>query len=222
VTDVTSETDVPPASASRWPARDDTPRRARHEEVLNAALRVFAAKGYRAATIEDIATELGFTPAAIYYYVKGKKALLNQIVFQPVESLMVEGERIASLDRPAPEKLAELIRSHLRVMIERREWFAVMLREQVELPAERLAELRERERAYRDLIEGMIRDGVRAGTLITGHPNIVSLMIIGTLNWTLHWFQPGGPLGPESDSRLHPEKMADVFTRSLLHGLLPR
>jgi AcrR family transcriptional regulator len=53
---------------------DERPR-----EILAAALRVFADRGYNATRLEDIAAAAGVTKGTIYYYFKNKAALLLQL-----------------------------------------------------------------------------------------------------------------------------------------------
>jgi AcrR family transcriptional regulator len=52
----------------------------RREQIIDAAMRVFAQKGYTEATNKDIAREAGITPGLIYYYFESKEALLNAIL----------------------------------------------------------------------------------------------------------------------------------------------
>ena len=62
----------PPAKWTRRP--EDRPR-----EILAAAVRVFAARGYIATRLDDIAAAAGVTKGTIYYYFKNKDALLLQL-----------------------------------------------------------------------------------------------------------------------------------------------
>ena len=50
------------------------------EEILLSALKHFAKKGYEAASLEEIAKEVGITKPAIYYHFKNKKTLYNEII----------------------------------------------------------------------------------------------------------------------------------------------
>src|SRR6202051_2003684 len=52
----------------------------RREQIIDAAMHVFAQKGYSKATNKDIAYEAGITPGLIYYYFESKEALLNAIL----------------------------------------------------------------------------------------------------------------------------------------------
>ncbi|HXH93966.1 MAG TPA: TetR/AcrR family transcriptional regulator [Thermoanaerobaculia bacterium] len=54
------------------------PPRIRREQILESARRVFAAKGFDAATLADIAGEIGVTPAAILRHVDSKAALFSE------------------------------------------------------------------------------------------------------------------------------------------------
>jgi AcrR family transcriptional regulator len=52
----------------------------RRDQIIDAAMRVFAQKGFVKATNKDIAREAGITPGLIYYYFESKEALLKAIV----------------------------------------------------------------------------------------------------------------------------------------------
>ncbi len=54
----------------------------RKEQILDAAMRVFAQKGFTRATNKDIAREAGITPGLIYYYFESKEAVLKAIIEQ--------------------------------------------------------------------------------------------------------------------------------------------
>ena len=69
-------------SSTRWVRRKD----ARPAEILDAALKVFAAKGYAAARMEDIAREAGVTKGTIYLYFDNKQAVFNALVSQTIGS----------------------------------------------------------------------------------------------------------------------------------------
>jgi len=61
----------------------------RHEQIMDAAMHVFAQKGFIRATNKDIAREAGITPGLIYHYFDNKEALLKAIIDErsPVQML---------------------------------------------------------------------------------------------------------------------------------------
>ena len=52
----------------------------RREQILDAAIRVFARKGFRQTINSDIAREAGITSGLIYYYFQSKEEMLQAIV----------------------------------------------------------------------------------------------------------------------------------------------
>jgi TetR/AcrR family transcriptional regulator, transcriptional repressor of aconitase len=52
---------------------------AQRERILDAALTCFAREGFHAATMQDIVTESGLSPGAIYGYFKGKTDVVTAI-----------------------------------------------------------------------------------------------------------------------------------------------
>src|SRR5690242_644018 len=62
-----------PSNAGRWTRRPAE----RPGELLDAALRVFAARGYRNASLEEVAAAAGVTKGAVYHYFKNKEELLS-------------------------------------------------------------------------------------------------------------------------------------------------
>lgn len=52
------------------------------EQVLASAVKLFVSRGYRATSIDDIASDAGLTKGAVYFYFKGKAALLLELLGQ--------------------------------------------------------------------------------------------------------------------------------------------
>jgi AcrR family transcriptional regulator len=71
----------------------------RREQIVRAAMRVFARKGFDRATNKDIAREAGITPGLIYHYFKSKEDLLRAAI---------EGYPARQLLRSLPTEMLEL------------------------------------------------------------------------------------------------------------------
>jgi AcrR family transcriptional regulator len=66
--------------AKRWQRRKD----ARPAEILDAALAVFAQKGFAATKLDDVAAKAGITKGTIYLYFDSKQALFEALARQSV------------------------------------------------------------------------------------------------------------------------------------------
>jgi AcrR family transcriptional regulator len=56
------------------------PKPDKKQEILNAALKVFARYGFKKATVEDVAKEVSMTKSNLYFYVTGKQELYEQSI----------------------------------------------------------------------------------------------------------------------------------------------
>src|SRR5258707_1238369 len=86
------------------PQRGSRRKQARPSEILDAALKVFAAKGYAAARMEDIAREAGVTKGTIYLYFDNKEAVFKSLVRESIGTTVTAvAAQLQSYDGPAQE-----------------------------------------------------------------------------------------------------------------------
>ncbi len=87
---------------------------ARRTQILNAATRVFASKGFNRSTIRDIAQDAGVADGTIYNYFANKTDLL----FGLLDRLNDTERRPASLALPAEASFEEYFRAYVRERVE--------------------------------------------------------------------------------------------------------
>src|ERR1700674_5126248 len=92
--------------------RRANPRR-RAPEIIEAAARVFAERGFHGATTQDIADVLGIRQASLYYYFSSKEAALELVCARGAEGFLEAAAIIASGPESATDKLRLLILAHL-------------------------------------------------------------------------------------------------------------
>jgi len=95
--------------AKRWQRRKD----ARPPEILDAALAVFAEKGFAATRLDDIAAKAGITKGTIYLYFDSKQALFEALARQ---SIGAQIDHIQAQLAQFPGTSAELLRFVLSTM----------------------------------------------------------------------------------------------------------
>ena len=72
---------APPARAARKPARArKVEPGARRQAILDAALSVFAERGFEAARLDDVAARAGVAKGTLYLYFRDKEALFEELV----------------------------------------------------------------------------------------------------------------------------------------------
>ena len=112
------------------------------DELLSAALRVFARRGYREAGVDEIAAEAGYSKGALYWHFSGKEELLTALLEERIDAPM--RDRVALLASAPPERdmSVEATRAFARQLDEERQ--ALLLEREYWTLAIRDPELRAR------------------------------------------------------------------------------
>ncbi len=198
------------ARGSGWVAEK---RRRRRAEILHAALRAFRAKGYHATTLDDIAAHLGIRNTALYHYFPDKEAIL----FACHQESLAEVERILAEARNqyegAPDRLAHVVREHVRVMIDTLEGSPLAFEVTSLAPALQRKVVTARDR-YERGIRAIIEEGVAAGEFRPVDPKVATFVVLGAINWVARWYRPEGAL--------HSAELGAKFADYLVGGLACR
>ncbi|MGH3630768.1 MAG: TetR/AcrR family transcriptional regulator [Sciscionella sp.] len=116
-----------PVGATQAPEHAEPRRSARSEQLLLAASRRFAAKGYDATSMNEIAATVGISGAALYRHFRGKQDLLTQVLLAELDRLTetVTQTMRANADEPAEVRLHALATAIAAVAVQRRAVTAV-------------------------------------------------------------------------------------------------
>jgi AcrR family transcriptional regulator len=97
----------------RWRRR----KNARPEEIISAALEVFADRGFAATKLEDVARKAGVTKGTIYLYFENKEALFKALIRQTIVPVIAQGEALAkSFTGSARDLFEKLVREYWRLV----------------------------------------------------------------------------------------------------------
>jgi TetR/AcrR family fatty acid metabolism transcriptional regulator len=82
--------------------------------ILDAAVRVFARKGYHTCRVGDIAEEAGVAHGLLYHYFRSKEELLETIFRETWRELLDAVQSVEETDETARERLAGIAKILLR------------------------------------------------------------------------------------------------------------
>lgn len=182
------------------------------DDIVTAAAKVFRTKGYHAATVRDIAEEVGILKGSLYHHFESKEALLYLVVKEPIAQMYRTIAEIAAADGQASQKLRRAIFAHLEAFDRHHPHLFVYLRER-EAVKRRFREMigfspKEYERCWQQIL----REGVESGEF---RPDldiqVASYGLLGMLNWLYKWYDPNG--------RLNVQQVAEQLTSLALAGL---
>src|SRR5262245_1436622 len=81
----------------------------RRQEILDAALTVFAEHGYEAARLDEVARQAGLAKGTLYLYFKDKQALFENLIRSAIDPVLERLQEISALpDLPLPQVLDTL------------------------------------------------------------------------------------------------------------------
>jgi TetR/AcrR family transcriptional regulator, fatty acid metabolism regulator protein len=118
---------APVAVAGSDPPGDRVVRSAKRRQILDAATRVFASRGYHGARVSDIAREAGIAYGLVYHYFRNKEEILDTIFAERWGAFLDVVEGIAAGPQPASEKLRQFAAIVLFANRRRPDWVKVLV-----------------------------------------------------------------------------------------------
>jgi AcrR family transcriptional regulator len=171
-----------------------TRARDRHQRILDAALRVFARRGYREASVEEIAQASRTSKGGIYFHFPNKEALFLALLDLTTRRLMEKVEQaMAAHDDPIARADAALL-TVLRTFRKHRPLARLLLVEALGAGREfhrRMAEIRGE---FAAVIKRHLDEAVQAGVIGPIDTEVASRAWFGALNEVITtWVLSGRP-----------------------------
>jgi AcrR family transcriptional regulator len=161
--------------------------------ILEAAVRVFARKGYHTCRVGDIAEEAGVAHGLLYHYFRSKDEVLETVFRETWADIVGAAQRVEETDEPARDRLTGIAKLLLRAWKRDPELVTVVVREGLRSPdlQRQVAEIRQAFKAIERIVvrgqeEGEFRadvDARLASVVFYGAlEEILTGWVIGTLD----------------------------------------
>lgn len=167
------------------------------QQILEAAAATFAAKGYEATSIRDVADAVGMLGGSLYYYIKTKEDLLfaliddfHRVGMEGVQKAEEEAVAAGYGGDPLAMLRAVCVR-HAEINLRSRTLSAVFYNDFRHLSDERKKHIVESRRSHQHRIEELIALAQEAGEVSKDlDPRLTALAMLSLLNATNTWYQP--------------------------------
>lgn len=183
----------------------------RRQQIEDAASALFRERGYAATSVRDIAQALNLQGGSLYAHVASKEDVLWSIVSRAADRFTAEIAPLAASAAPAPQRLREMIRSHVAVVTSTQKDAAVFLHEWRFLSPSRREQVAARRDAYEALFRETISDGVKAGEFQPVDVRMTAMAILSALNGIATWYRPDGLLSADEIA----DNFAELFISAL-------
>ena len=182
------------------------------DNILAAAVQLFAQYGYHAAPLRAIARIAGIQAASIYYHYANKEALLVEIMETHMRHLNANLEGILREQHDPLMRLYQAIANHIRLHTSYKNEFFIIDTEIRALDGDNrryILSLRDR---YESLLQELLRDGMERGVFRKSDVKVSSYAIIAMCTEVAAWFRSSG--------RLNVQQVIDMYSQLITQGLL--
>ncbi len=159
---------------------------AHRDEILSAAEKVFAAKGFFPTTMSDIARRAEFGTGTLYKYFKSKEELYFTLIDEKAEEInrLVKAE--LSQKNSAVERIKNALKLQFEFVERNRDFFRIYISERSRFEwtvKDDLGKgLHEKMVSYIDILSEVIRQGIKRGEFKSMDPRDLAHAFVGIVN----------------------------------------
>lgn len=161
----------------------------RRKQITAVAAKLFKKHSFDRTTVRMIAKEAGIKSGSLFHHYKDKEEILFAVIEQGLSGALNTLKKEIKNASSAEEQLKAVILGQLKALhgkdkdahiVSISEW-----RSLDDKSRQRLITIRDEYEAYwQSIIDTAISEG-----LLQGEPRLQRLFILGSLNWTIHWYK---------------------------------
>ena len=176
--------------------------RNRRRRILDAALAVFSRRGYRDASVDEIAAEAETSKGGVYFHFPGKQVIFRALLDLSARRLLDRVEEAIARETEPVAKADAALLTVLRAFAEHRALARLFMVEALSAGGEFPQRLLEIHAEFIAIIRRHLDDAVAQGAVAAVDTAIASRAWFGALNEViLHWLIEG-----------EPERLEDAYT----------
>lgn len=171
-------------------------------DVVRAAGRLFASRGYHGTSMRDLGRELGLLGSSLYSHVAGKQELLVEVIDLGAGSFQAAADAALATEGSAADRLEALIEGHVGVVLDHWDEVRTYLNEASALAPELRSRVIEARDRYEQAFRSVLKDGMADGSFRENcDPRFDGIFILSILNALDRWYQEGGTVDRAELSR---------------------
>lgn len=161
--------------------------------IRDAARQLFAAHGYNAVSMREIAQAIGKQPGGIYNHFPNKQSILVDLMHENLtRAHMAVIAPLDDSDSPV-SRLDSFVRSHVQHNLENPDDIFIAYMELRSLEPESAKAIMRERNAYESALRAILSDGIATGAFTISDAAIHARSILAMLGGVTVWFRQGGP-----------------------------
>ncbi len=176
----------------------------RRNTIINAAQKIFSAKGFNSATMEEIAKEAELSPGTLYLYFKNKEELHTSLSINILQRLSLMLHEVVAEDIGVEEKIERFRDVFLQVYDEDASILINLFHLQSgetlhNLSGEVMEQLKTFSSQAHGALISVVKEGIDAGIFVDEHPVALADVIWATYSGVVLWVDSKRLLNYEKD-----------------------
>lgn len=164
-----------------------TKNNSKREIIIVQAAKLFKEKGYKAASMRELATAVGVEAASLYNHIDSKNDLLNAICMNVADRYTSFIDNIENEQLTAIDKFEKLLRFHVKEMLVNYEEVYVTDHDWRNMEEPHLSEYREMRRNYRKRFAAIVQRGIDEKEIKPIDANTIVMISINAIGAVDQW-----------------------------------
>lgn len=182
------------------------------ERLIDAATRLFAAKGFDRVAVQDIVDLAGVTKGAMYHYFGSKDDLLHEIYGSLLRMQTERLEHFAAGSAPVAERLHAAAVDVVVTSVDNFDQARIYFRSADHLAEDKRREMRAERRRYHERFRSLVEEGQAEGVFRADVPADLTVhYFFGSVHHLGQWYSADGPMSAKQVGR----HFADLLLASL-------
>lgn len=159
--------------------------------ILDEAAKLFKLKGFGGTSMRDLAGEVGMEAASMYNHIKSKDEILEHLCFHVSNTYIAQLAEVERMPGTNGEKLKELLRRHINLMLEDGAAVSVANNDWKYLTDGKLEQFKAARKQYEKGFAALIESGIAAGEFQPVNASVALFTILSAVRWVELWYRPG-------------------------------
>ncbi len=157
------------------------------EVIIQKAADLFKNKGYAATSMRELADSIGVEAPSLYNHIGSKSEILQAICFKVAEAFISNLDETIKEDKNSRKKIENIIRFHIRMMLNEFAEVYVAHHEWRHLKDPQLSFFLDKRRGYEKRFVQLLEEGIRAGEIKNTDPYVAVLTILSAVRGLEFW-----------------------------------
>jgi AcrR family transcriptional regulator len=157
------------------------------DAIAQKAAALFKAKGFSAASMRELADAVGVEAPSLYNHIGSKSELLQTICFKVANEFTVHLDTTENTATGFVSKLENIIRFHIRMMLEKFDEVFVANHEWKYLQEPYLSNFLNQRRAYEKRLVALMEQGIKKKEIKNINPYVAVLTILSAVRGLEFW-----------------------------------